>query len=154
MKKTIYAFAVLSSLFLVACGGDNAKDASGEDAEKSSEGAEKEEEKGPSIVGTWDLVDVDMGMEIPEDQQDMYDAMVDQLKEHTSYTFNEDGTMISNSFVGEPVEQKGTYKLEGDKLNVDMEGQSDTIKVDLSEEALVMHIDAGGNSMKMTFTRK
>lgn len=152
MKKTIYAFAVMSSLFLVSCGGDNADDASGEGKEKTEEGAEKE--AGTSIVGTWKLTDADMGMEIPEEQQEMYDAMMKQLKDNTSYTFNEDGTMISNTFVGEPLEQKGTYKLDGDKLSVDMEGRTDSIKIDLSEETLVMYIEDGGRTMTMTFARK
>ena len=79
MKKSIYAFAIMSSLFLVSCGGDSDESSSAEGTEKTAEGAEKE--AGPSIVGTWKLTDADMGMEIPAEQQEMYDAMMKQLKE-------------------------------------------------------------------------
>lgn len=155
MKKTIYVFAVISSLFLVACGGDNAgeKDGSGEGTEKS--GDEKEEASGPSIVGTWQLSDFDMGMEIPEEQKEMFDKMMEEMKANSAMTFKADGTFMSKqSVMGDIKEESGTYKLDGNKLTTTSDGKTETLDVEISDKTMKIQLEDRGQTLTMTFSKK
>lgn len=155
MKKTFFAFAVVGSLFLVSCGGTEGDDTNGEGTEETQdETQDEEEETGPSIVGEWKLTDFDMGMEVPEGQEEMFAEMKQQLLDNTSYEFKEDGTMTASMYVMDAVETKdGTYKMEGDKLMVSMDEEEDAIDYTLDDNTLVMMIEEGGQVMTMTFTR-
>ena len=42
-------------------------------------------------MGEWELVDLDMGMEIPEEQKEMFESAIEEMKEKTVYTFTDDG---------------------------------------------------------------
>ena len=156
MKKTIYAFAVISSMFLVACGSDNAEgsDESGEKKEQSG-GEEKEDASGPSIAGEWQLSDFDMGMEIPEEQKAMFDEMMEEMKANTTMTFNADGTFSSKqSAMGEVTEESGTYKLDGNKLTTTSNGKTESLDVELKDNTMTIKVEDRGQTMTMTFTKK
>lgn len=155
MKKTIYAFAVISSMFLVACGSDNAEGSDESGEKKEQTGDDKEEASGPSIVGTWGLSDMDMGMEIPEEQQEMFDAMMEEMKANTTYVFTEDGKITMNTFaMGESMTQEGTYELDGNTLKTTVDGQSTEQEVKITDKTMSFSIEERGTTMSMTFTRK
>ncbi|MDB2657135.1 lipocalin family protein [Crocinitomicaceae bacterium] len=155
MKKTIYAFAVISSMFLVSCGSDSAEDASGEGTEQSKEDGKEDEASGPSIVGDWKLTDLDMGMEIPEEQKAMFEGIIQEMKDNTLYSFTADGKIIMNTFVmNEKMTQEGTYSLDGEKLTVTMDGQAKEQNIKLTENSLTFSEEDRGTTMTMTFNRK
>ena len=152
MKKTIYAFAVLSSLFLVACGGDKSSDASGEKTEQSG----NEMNAGPTLIGEWQLSDMDMGMEIPEESKPMFDALVEEMKANSTMTFKEDGTYISRqAAMGEVTNEKGKYKLDGNKIETTSEnGKTEKLDIDLGKDSFTISVMNRGQKMTMTYTRK
>ena len=160
MKKSIYVFSIAAaSLFLVSCGGtaETEETTDGENTEAVENEEEEEEEVAePTIAGTWKLTDMDLGIEIPEGQEEMFADMKATMIENTSYQFNEDGTMTAESYA---MDQKqtvtGTYVVEGDQLKTTSEGKEDSINiVELTEDKLVLGIEDRGSMMTMTFAKQ
>ena len=109
----------------------------------------------PSIVGEWQLSNFDMGMEIPEEQKEMFDKMIEEMKENSTIVFKADGTFTSKqSVMGEVTEETGTYKLDGDKLSTTADGKTEELNVELSKSSLVINVVDRGQKMSMTFERK
>jgi flagellar hook assembly protein FlgD len=156
MKKTMYIFSIAASLFLVSCGGSADNGTDGGSADGTEEGTEEEEEVAEvSIVGTWQMSDLDMGMEIPEGQEELFKTMKEELIKSSSMVFNEDGTMNAKASVdGQASDISGTYTLEGDQLKTVADGKEDTQTVsELTETTLVLKMVDEGTTMTMTYSR-
>jgi len=109
----------------------------------------------PSIVGEWQLSDVDIGMEVPADQQEMFDAMLQEMKDNTTYTFTDDGKItMKMSAMGLETVQDGTYTFKKDVLTVTMDGETSDLDVDLTKDSLKFNESDGDVTMSMTFERK
>ncbi len=106
-------------------------------------------------MGEWELVDLDMGMEIPEEQKEMFESAIEEMKEKTVYTFTDDGKItMRTSVMGEAMSQEGTYSVKGNILTVIFEGESSDQEIDLTDETLSFQESANGVTMSMTFERK
>lgn len=148
MKKLLLPMMLLSALVFTSCGG-------GDTAEKSDDAAKEEVQEEevpaePSIVGTWQCSAMDLGMEMPEEQQ----AMMDEMIAKTSYTFDKDGNMSMTSGMSD-IPVKGTYEYADGKVTATMNGKTDAIDVaELTESKLVLSMKDRGSEIKMTFERK
>lgn len=109
----------------------------------------------PSIVGEWQLYDLDLGMEIPADQQDMFNEMLQEMKDNTLYTFKNDGSMTMETYVmGEKDASSGTYEFDDGLLIVDMDDQIDSVQCNLSDSIMILNLEEAGTKMSMTFKKK
>lgn len=146
------SIAVMSAMFLVSCGGGESSDTEGKEGNATEQAQEEEKEQGPSIIGDWQCTDMDMGMEIPEAQQAMFDELIAAM----SYSFKEDGTMSVTAKMGSNVTtESGTYKVEDNKIIGTKDGQSDTINiVSLTESELVLGMEDQGVEMTISFEKK
>lgn len=119
------------------------------------------------IVGSWGVGDIDMGMEIPEEQKEMMDAMLNAMKEGTSYTFNADGSyeqVSPNPFSeGESITNNGTWSVneEGNMLTINTELESgetktENISVEVAEGSVKMMIEDAerGTTTTMSLVKK
>ena len=149
MKKTMFAFAVIGSMFLVSCGGA--------EEDNNQEGTEQQDDKAaaPSIVGTWQQTGMDMGMEIPEDQKEMYEKTINETVKNTQYTFGEDKSFkVKSMMLGKVINYEGTYSIEGDELTTTEEGEDTKFKFTVSESELVISQEDRGATIKLTFKRQ
>lgn len=157
MKKPLSILVITSMLFIVACGGDTENESNNNEAtteETTEEVAEEEvveEAEEASIVGEWQLSDMDMGIEIPAGQEEAFAASIKEAVESTKYTFNEDGTMVMVNQLGT---QNGTYTVDGNMLNASTEGKDESIEIgELTANKLVLLIKEEGMNGSMTFER-
>ena len=156
MRITIYTIMAATTLLFASCTNKNVN-AEGEAAAADTtnvEAPKAEEPAEASIVGTWRLSDMDMGMEVPKGKEKQFEEMMDKMKAETSFTFNEDGTMTSNNPAIK--DSKGTYTYEGGKLTVndDKTKKPETLNVDeLTADKLVISKEQSGKKMVMTFSK-
>ena len=153
MKKQVYILAVAASFFMVACGSSTEAEAEGteETTEEATEEVVEEAAEEASIVGEWKMTDMDMGMEIPAGQEEVFAASVKEAVDATVYTFNEDGTVNLVSNLGE---EAGTYTVEGTTLTVTTK-KTESIEIkELTGSALTLGISAEGLNMTMSFEKK
>ena len=152
MKKQIYILAIAASFFMVACGSSTEGEAEGttETTEEATEEVVEEAEEA-SIVGEWKMTDMDMGMEVPAGQEEVFAASIKEAVDATVYTFNEDGTVSLVSNLGE---ESGTYAVEGSTLTVTTK-KAESIEIkELTATVLVMGISEEGMNLTMSFERK
>ena len=108
-----------------------------------------------SIVGEWKLHEMDLGMEIPQEQQEMFEAMLQEMKDNTLYIFEKDGTIKMQTFVmGERTEQKGTYEVKDNMIITHMEDLDDTTQFTITDSLLIFELEERGTTMSMTFKKK
>ncbi|MCB0401059.1 MAG: lipocalin family protein [Flavobacteriales bacterium] len=153
MKKTAYIFVMASALSFVACGGDATTEEHAEETTETTEVTEEPvvEEEQASIVGAWQMTAMDMGIPVPAGKEAEFEASMKEAIEKTKYTFNEDGSFVINSMIGE---QKGTYTVEGNMLNSSMDGKEESIEIgELTADKLVLLIKAEGMNGSMTFKK-
>lgn len=148
MKKSIYFLAILGALFLVSCAGKNGDD-SGEGIEESTmESAEK------SIVGTWQLTDMDMGTELTSEQEAQFEQMLEKMKESVYYTFNADGTITYGGWSADGAMSDGTYKLDGGTVEINTNGITENLRVKIDGDQLTISGEMGGTTNTMVLQRK
>jgi hypothetical protein len=165
MKKSIYVFGVAASLLLASCGGGSETPATPAEGDTTA-AAPVETPAEPevvaaeevSIVGAWQMADMDLGMELtPEQEADMAAAIAEMVS-GSVYTFNEDGTMTMVTPQGE---EAGTYKIEpGDEgfvpnlIATGASGEEQTMMLtELSANKLILTMNIDGSIGTMTFTR-
>jgi hypothetical protein len=159
MKKTIFMIAATTSLVFASC-GNKVEKTEGEAAAVEAQAAPEAEvapepEAEASIVGTWKLSDIDMGMEVPKGKEKQFEEMKAKMISKMAYTFKEDGTMSMKTPMFDK-EMTGTYKLEDSKLTVttDDTKKAETINVDeLTANKLVLSTEQGGRKAVMTFSK-
>lgn len=152
MKKSIYTFGICLALGLTAC--TSSLEGTAADLEKIAEDMKAE----PKVIGDWGLSDFDLGMEIPAEQQEMFDTMKKEMVAVSTMSYKDDGTYSQNDLMqGEVVTQTGTYHVVNGKLttiNDETDIPSTTEIISLTETELVLSIEDQGNTIKMTYTRK
>lgn len=152
MKKSIYTFGICLALGLTAC--TSSLEGTAADLEKIAEDMKAE----PKVIGDWGLSDFDLGMEIPAEQQEMFDTMKKEMVAVSTMSYKDDGTYSQNDLMqGEVITQTGTYHVVNGKLttiNDETDIPSTTEIISLTETELVLSIEDQGNTIKMTYTRK
>lgn len=156
MKKSIFMIAAMTTLVFASCANKTEAPVEGEAVENTeATPAPEEAATEASIVGTWKMSDIDMGMEVPKGKEKQFEEMKAKMLSETGYTFNEDGTMTMKSPMFEK-EMTGTYKLDGKTLSVtDNESKkAETLNVDeLTANKLVLSMEQGGKKAMMTFSK-
>jgi uncharacterized lipoprotein NlpE involved in copper resistance len=149
MKKTLFAFALVGSVLFVSC--NNAEENAGEGTEQNAD----EGKEAPSIVGTWQMSDMDMGIEIPAEELEMYEQTVKETSENTKYTFNADGTFkVNTMMLSRPVDYAGTYTAEGETLSMTEEGAEPVeFGFKVTDTELIVTQEDRGATITMTFER-
>ena len=106
------------------------------------------------LVGTWKIDQIETDQEIPDDQKEFYDKMMEDLKNNSSFTFNADGTMLTKV---EDQENKGEWKIseDGTTLTVKESGRetSSTIK-ELTSEKLTFTDEENGVKTSLTLVKQ
>lgn len=153
MKKPMYILAMASALMLVSCGesaeGEELNDSTSQEAEV------EEEEEEVSIVGDWKLSDIDLGMDIPKEQEAAMADMKKNMIENSSQSFKADGKSVTVSAIGKDiVTTNGTYTVEGDKITFDNDGVTSTMTIkSLTADQLILEMVERGTTMSMTYKR-
>ena len=153
MKKAIFMMAVAGAFVFNACKSDAAK-ATEENTTTTKAAEPAAETETASIVGTWKMSDVDLGMEVPKGKEKVIEDMKKQMIAETVYTFNEDGSMTYKNPMVVPI--SATYTLNGTQLMVTnpTTKKTDTMTVDeLSANKLVLSSEQGNHKAVMTFTK-
>lgn len=165
MKKVNFlVIAIIVAAFIIGCSNEAPKEENAPADEQKTEEAQKEEapeqkaEEGICITGTWTFESLDMGADLPEDQKQMVDAMVESMQGST-ITFDKEGKYVQTgkSSEGEEETKEGTFKLNDDKTQltiVKADGSEDISEiVELSANKLVISQEANGMKSTMSFTR-
>lgn len=156
MKKTIFTIMAAATMVFASCADKNAK-TEGNAATTDTTQVEAPKTEAPveaSVVGTWKLTDMDMGMEVPKGKEKQFEEMMAKMKAETSFTFNEDGTMSGDNPAVKGM--KGTYTYEGGKLVItdDKTKKAETLNVDeLTADKLVISNEQNGKRAVMTFSK-
>lgn len=149
MKKIMWTFAICASISLTSCSN------SIEDAAAGLEELAEDVKSEPTVVGFWELSDFDMGVDIPEEQQEMFDNMLKEMIENSNLSIKDDGTYAQNDFLnGEMVSQSGTYVVDGDKMIMKSNDEEASVVISkLTETELAFQVDDNGSTMTMTYKR-
>lgn len=155
MKKTFFSFAIIGASLLASCSAE-VEETENEGTEQTSENSQEDAATdGPSIVGTWQQTGLDMGVEIPATEQEMFEETQKATIENTSYTFSADGTFqLKTWMLGRTVEYGGTYTAEGDVLNTTVEGEETSFNYSITDSELVITQEDGEATITMTFERQ
>ena len=163
MKKLTFIAAIFSMMYLSSCGESKTNEENTEEVSVEQEATmeqEVEETESSSddgdLIGTWKLSDVKLDMVIPEEQKEMFDGMMNAMKESTSMTFNSDGTFDSKSKVmGQEKNESGEWSLDGMTLvSTNNEGRNDTVTLtELSSSTFTIEVGEGDKKMTMTFSK-
>lgn len=157
MKVKLFIFAL--SFGLLSCGGaDNqaaGTDAKEDNVEATTTQGEAAKTEEASIVGTWQMTNMDPGMDqsqLGEEEKAQMKAMIEEIAANTTYTFSEDGTTTLTSPDGE---EKGTYSIEGDQLTaVEENGKTEVMTItELTANSLVLSMEIDGNKGSLSFKR-
>lgn len=157
MKKTIFMITAATSILLASCGNKTEKTEG--DAAAVESAAAPEETAAPvaeaSIVGTWKLSDIDLGMEAPKGKEKQLEEMKAKMIAGTVYTFNDDGTM---SFKTPMLDKEiaATYTNEDSKLvvtNNDTKKPETMTVEELTADKLVISSEQRGKKAVMTFSK-
>ncbi len=107
-----------------------------------------------TVVGTWKLSDMDMGMEVPKGKEKQFEEMMAKMKAETTFTFNKDGTMSGDNPAVKGT--TGTYTYEYSKLIItdSKTKKTETLNVDeLTADKLVISNEQNGKKAVMTFSK-
>ena len=153
MKKSIFAFAIAGSMFLVSCGTEeenNNNEGIGQSEESQDETAE------PTIIGTWQMTGFDDGYEPSAEEQEMRDKGLQELIKNTEYVFGEDGSLkVKTSMLGKIIEYEETYTIDGETLiTTSKEGEAPPFNIIVSDSELVMVQKDREYTLKSTFKRQ
>lgn len=149
MKKTILFSTILLAFLLFSCGNDSS------DSSNTTNSEEANNKETPSIVGTWQQTGMDMGEEIPEEEQEMYEETVNQTVENTTYMFNEDGTFhVQTMMLGQPIEYGGKYTTDGSSLTMNEGSEDVNFTYTVTEKDLTIKQNDEGTILTFTFERK
>jgi len=113
-----------AALLLLGCGGGN-----GEDSAQTGAAPESDE---PTVVGTWEVVEVVSG-------EDMGNT-------GTVYEFNDDGTMCSRMGA---MEVEGTYAVVGDTLKISQGTANYAACYRFDGESMIYDIQDGDQTFRM-----
>lgn len=156
MKKAILMITVTMALFFASC-VDKTNKTEGEATSVENAQAEPEKAAEPeeaSIVGTWKLSDIDLGMEVPKGKEQALEDMKKKMIAETVYTFNADGTMtFKNPMVPET---PATYTQEDSKIIItdNKTKKAEIISMEeLTADKLVLSSEQGGRKAVMTFSK-
>lgn len=162
MKKITLMAAVLG-IFLCSCDNSTSESKETESTEVVANNEEEKTEESSSstssdgeIVGTWKLSDVSFGAAVPEGQEEVFQKMVNEMKESTRMTFNNDGTYENKtSMMGMEKIEKGKYRLEGNTLtSISEDGREDVVElVELSSNKFIISTEEEGNKITLTFAK-
>jgi outer membrane lipoprotein-sorting protein len=154
MNKTIFAFTITASMFLVSC-GTKEENNNNETEQSVEEKQDRNEVVEPTLVGTWQQTDLDMGVETPADEQAMFDKTKRETINHTEYVFGKDGSLkLKTWMLGTIVKYEGTYSVDNGTLITTLDGEDVSFNYTVSDSEFVTTQEYQGAIMKMTFTRK
>jgi hypothetical protein len=157
MKKTIFMITAAASMMFASCGDKTTKtegDATATDSTNVEAAATVTEPEAASIVGSWKLTNIELGMEVPKGKEQAMEDMKKKMYAETSFTFNEDGTMTSSSPVVK--DASGTYTYEDSKLSItdSKTKKAEVLTVDeLTANKLVISSEQNGKKATMTFSK-
>ena len=157
MKKTILMCAAAVTLLFASCKNNSGETEAGTPSDSTNiptEAVQAEPAAEASIVGTWKLSDIDLGMEVPKGKEKQFEDMKKKMFEETNFTFNEDGTMSGDnpSVKG----TTGTYTYADSKLEItdSKTKKVETLTVDeLTADKLVISSEQNGKKAVMTFSK-
>ena len=118
---------------------------------------EEEAKAEPTIVGDWKLADFDMGLEIPEEQKELFNEMKNEMLTHSTISYKTDGSYSNTDMIdGEVKTQTGTYSVDGNQLTtVSNEGIATTVNiVSITAKKVSYSLLEGGTTMTVTYARK
>lgn len=157
MNKTIFTIMAVTSLLFTSC-GDKTNKTEGDAATTETTLVEppkaNQPKAKPTLVGTWKLSDIDLGMEAPKGKEKVLEDMKKKMIAETVYTFNDDGTMTFKNFMVK--ETPGTYSYEDSKITITdaKTKKSEMVTVDeLTANKLVLTSEQNGKKAVMTFSR-
>ena len=112
-----------------------------------------------SLVGTWKLTAVDIGIEIPEEHRASINQTFQEIIANTSMTFNSDGTVVGNGIDplnGEKIVENSTYTFDGTTLvTTDSNGEEDSITLpDFDGKNIAIHETESGLNLTMRFVKQ
>jgi hypothetical protein len=154
MKRSIFAFAIAGSMFLVSCGKEEENN-NNEGTEQPDESQEEEAAESP-IIGTWQMTGFDDGYEPSAEEQAMHDEELQELIRNTEYVFGEDGSLkVKTSMLGVIIEYEETYSIDGETLiTTSEEGEAPPFNFTVSDSKLVMIQKDREYTIKSTFKRE
>jgi hypothetical protein len=118
---------------------------------------EEEAKAEPTIFGDWKLADFDMGMEIPEEQKELFNEMKNEMLTYSTISYKTDGSYSNTDMIdGEVKTQTGTYSVDGNQLTtVSNEGIATTANiVSITAKKVSYSLLEGGTTMTVTYVRK
>ncbi|MFT6245936.1 MAG: hypothetical protein ACJA0U_000620 [Salibacteraceae bacterium] len=153
MKKSIFAFAIAGSMFLVSCGMEEENN-NNEETEQPEESQDEAAE--PTIIGTWQMTGFDDGYEPSAEEQAMNDKGLEELIKNTVYVFGEDGSLIvKTSMLGTIIEYEETYSIDGETLIMTSEeGEARPFNITVSDSELIMIQKDREYTIKSIFKRE
>lgn len=153
MKKSIFILSAFAAFTIASCGGNEPKteNETPVNTETAVEESKTEPDAVASIVGTWKLADVDLGMVAPKGQEKTFDDLKKDMIAKTVYTFGEDETINMDSPMGKVT---GTYNLNGDNLTTVVNKKTESVTVQsLTANELVLTVEDRGAKMVMKFQK-
>lgn len=156
MKKSILMCTAVVTLLLASCKNNSEANTTGTVADTASVTAPTvtEPKAEASIVGTWKLSDIDLGMVAPKGKEKVLEDMKQKMIAETVYTFNEDGTMSFKNFMVK--ETPATYTYADSKITITDNNtkKSETVTVDeVTTTKLVITSEQNGHKAVMTFSK-
>jgi hypothetical protein len=157
MKKTILMCAAAVALLFASCKNNPGETEAGTPSDStniSTETVQAEPVAETSIVGTWKLSDIDLGMEVPKGKEKQFEDMKKKMFAETNFTFNEDGTMSGDNPAVKGT--TGTYTYADSKLEItdSKTKKVETLTVDeLTADKLVISSEQNGKKAVMTFSK-
>lgn len=153
MKKSGFILSVLVTLTLTSNGCNEPKVESKTitSTEVAVEESKKEPNAGASIVGTWKLFDVDLGMVAPKGKEKVYEDLKKDMIAKTVYTFGDDKALIMESPMGKV---SGTYSVKGNILTTVVNKQTDSVTIQsLTANELILVAESRGIKTVMKFKK-
>lgn len=155
MKKSILTLATFTALTFASCSNSENKTENGvaitENTTATVSETPAEPEAAASIVGTWKLTEVDLGMTPPKGQEKTFEDLKKDMVAKTIYTFGEDGTINLTTSMAK---SNGTYTLDGSKLTTVINNKTESATVEsLTASELVIAVEDHGSKMVMKFQK-
>jgi hypothetical protein len=155
MNKTIFAFAITAFIFLVSCSPKEESNNNERTEQPAEEKQDRNEAAEPTIVGTWQQTDLDMGVETPADERAMFDKTKRETIDNTEYVFGKDGSLkLKTSMLGTIVKYEGAYLVDNGTFITTLDGGDISVNYTVSDSEFVTTQEYRGAIMKMTFKRK
>ncbi|MBS1635806.1 MAG: lipocalin family protein [Bacteroidetes bacterium] len=152
MKKTIFILSAFVTLTIATNAGNGPK---AENKTISSKAVTPERSElnytTASIVGTWKLFAVDLGMVAPKGQEKVYEDLKKDMIAKTVYTFTDAKTITMESSMGK---SSGTYSISGSVLSIVVNKKTETVTIkSLTATELVLVTEDRGTKTVMKFKK-